>query len=104
MAEKLGRVGTDRDSETVRTLRRHLEARNGVPGLEGTPDLSEELRPIPSAEFLALWFREPQRRCVPRDVFDGLSDHGRRLCRDLVVDSAERLETGYHDDLGGSPF
>lgn len=65
----------------------------------GTPNLSDEIRAIPNVEFHAPWYREPTRVCLPREVWDGLSDHGRRISRHLV-DFAGEVEYGYHDDLG----
>ncbi len=59
----------------------------------GTPNLSTELRAIPNAIFLAPWYRERQVRAMPREMFDLLSEHGRRLCEFVVTD--EKLETGY---------
>ncbi len=69
----------------------------------GTPNLSDEVRAIPNVEFWAPWYREPLKRCMPREIYDGLSDHGRQLCEYIVSDSGEPLETGYHDDLGKTP-
>lgn len=69
----------------------------------GTPNLSNEVRAIPNVEFWAPWYREPTRKCMPRDLYDGLSDHGKRLCEYIVADSSETLDTGYRGDLGKTP-
>lgn len=66
----------------------------------GTPNLSDQVRAIPNAEFFAPWYREPQSTCMPRSIYDGLSDHGKDVCRSLVADSSETLLTGYRQDLG----
>lgn len=70
----------------------------------GTPNLSDQVRAIPNVEYYAPWFVETQPRSMPRAIYDGLSEHGKRLARFIVADSGEVLETGYLDDLGGSPF
>ncbi|MBL6691526.1 MAG: phytanoyl-CoA dioxygenase family protein [Pseudomonadales bacterium] len=69
----------------------------------GTPNLSNEVRAIPNVEFWAPWYREPVRKCMTREIYDALSDHGKRLCEFIVVDSGETLETGYLEDLGKTP-
>jgi ectoine hydroxylase-related dioxygenase (phytanoyl-CoA dioxygenase family) len=69
----------------------------------GTPNLSNEVRSIPNVEYWAPWYREPLRTCMPRHVFEGLSDHGKNLCQYIVADTAEELHTGYRDDLGKTP-
>lgn len=69
----------------------------------GTPNLSDEVRAIPNAEFLAPWFREPFNTCMPRRIYDSLSDHGKRVCRYIVADANQPVKTGYRDDLGGTP-
>ncbi len=65
----------------------------------GTPNVSQEVRAIPNAEFFAPWYREPARRCVPRAMFDQLSEHGQRVCQHIVTDSAEELEVGVSQDF-----
>ena len=62
----------------------------------GTPNLSSEMRAIPNAVFLAPWFHERQRRAMPREMFDLLSEHGRRVCEEVVTDAP--LKTGYTFD------
>ena len=59
----------------------------------GTPNLSDEMRAIPNAIFLAPWIYEPQLPSMPREMFDLLSEHGQRLCEFVVTD--EPIETGY---------
>ena len=68
------------------------------------PDLDYTLRAIPNVEFYAPWFIEPQPKSVPREIYDGLSDHARRLCRYIVTDIGTSLHTGYHRNYGWSPF
>jgi ectoine hydroxylase-related dioxygenase (phytanoyl-CoA dioxygenase family) len=70
----------------------------------GTPNLSDEVRAIPNAEFWAPWYREPINTCMPKTMYEELSDHGKQLCRFIVADSQEELEIGYHEDLGTTPF
>ena len=62
----------------------------------GTPNLSGEMRAIPNAVFLAPWFHERQLPSMPREMFDLLSEHGRRVCESVVTDAP--LETGYTFD------
>ena len=69
----------------------------------GTPNLSDHVRAIPNAEFWAPWYREQIRTSMPRQIYDTLSEFGRRLCRHIVADSAEELVTGYREDLGITP-
>ena len=69
-------------------LLRDLRAWHG-----GTPNLSTEMRAIPNVIFLAPWFHERQIPAMPRDMFDSLSAHGRRICELVVTD--EKLKTGY---------
>ena len=65
----------------------------------GTPNVSDEGRAIPNAEFFAPWYREPARKCVPRVIFDQLSDHGQRVCEQIVADSEEELDAGVRQDF-----
>ena len=66
----------------------------------GTPNLADEVRAIPNAEFMAPWFRERFPISMPRAIHDGLSDHGRDICRYVVAPPGERLVTGYRERLG----
>lgn len=70
----------------------------------GTPNLADEVRAIPNAEFHAPWYREPWRVSMPRSIYDTLSDHGKKICRYIVADSGEEIETGYREDLGMTPY
>jgi ectoine hydroxylase-related dioxygenase (phytanoyl-CoA dioxygenase family) len=70
----------------------------------GTPNLSNEVRAIPNVEYWAPWYREPAPICMPRSIFETLTEHGRRLCRYIAADSAERLETGFQPQLGTTPL
>ena len=62
----------------------------------GTPNLSTDMRAIPNAAFLAPWFHERRLPAMPREMFDLLSEHGRRVCEPVVADGP--LETGYTFD------
>ncbi|MCZ6644487.1 MAG: phytanoyl-CoA dioxygenase family protein [Gammaproteobacteria bacterium] len=66
----------------------------------GTPNLSNEVRALPNAEFFAPWYREHLPISMPRDIYDGLSEHGQWISRYIVADKSEKLLTGYRDDLG----
>ena len=59
----------------------------------GTPNLSKDMRAIPNAIFLAPWVYEPQKRSMPREMFDLLSEQGQRMCEWVVTN--EPIETGY---------
>ena len=54
------------------------------------------MRAIPNAVFLAPWFHERQLPAMPREMFDLLSEHGRRICDSVVTD--EPIKTGYTFD------
>ena len=69
----------------------------------GTPNLSDEVRAIPNAEFYAPWFYEPTPVSMPREIYDSLSDHAREICRYIVAGRGEDLDVGYRDNLGGTP-
>lgn len=69
----------------------------------GTPNVSGEIRAIPNIEYYAPWFREPLRTCMPRKIYETLSDHGKRLAKFIVADENELLQTGFRSDLGGTP-
>ena len=69
----------------------------------GTPNLSQEVRAIPNAEFYAPWFREPLRPSMPYDIYQSLSEHGQKVCRYIMMQPEEELKTGYRDDLGSTP-
>jgi len=67
----------------------------------GTPNLSDEVRSIPSVQFYAPWFRDPVRRALPRDAWAGLSDHARRVSRYSVIEPGASVDTG--PALGSTP-
>lgn len=69
----------------------------------GTPNLSDQVRAIPNVEYWAPWYREPAPVCMPRTIYDTLTDHGRQLCRYIVADSRETLKTGFRRELGSTP-
>lgn len=66
----------------------------------GTPNLSDELRAIPNAEYWAPWYREEQRPSMPQSIWSTLSDHGRRISRGLVTLDDDEVTFGYRDDIG----
>ncbi len=56
----------------------------------GTPNLSNEVRAMPNIEYFAPWFRsEGVNRCMPFDLWQGLSNHGKRICRYVVCDRGQ---------------
>lgn len=69
----------------------------------GTPNLSDDIRAIPNAEFFAPWFRQNVRPSLPRDLFESLSQRGQRVCREIVAPEGAHLKLGYRDNLGGTP-
>jgi hypothetical protein len=69
----------------------------------GTPNLCDQVRAIPNAEFYAPWFREPIARSMPNDVYQNLSEHGKKLCQYIAVPPGVTLTTGYKEDLGSTP-
>ena len=69
----------------------------------GTPNLSNEVRAIPNAEFYAPWFREPMPHSMPRTLYNRLSEHGQHIARYIVADSDVELDTGFREDLGTTP-
>lgn len=60
----------------------------------GTPNLSDEVRSIPSVQFYAPWYRDPVRRALPRSAWQALSDHGRRVSRYSISDDERDSVTG----------
>ena len=68
----------------------------------GTPNLSNEVRAIPNAEFYAPWFRQDMPLNLPRSLFEQLSAHGQSISRYIVADD-DALSTGFRDDLGRIP-
>ena len=69
----------------------------------GTPNLSNEVRAIPNAEFYAPWFREPMPHSMPRPLYNRLSEHGQHIARYIVADTDLELDTGFREDLGTTP-
>jgi hypothetical protein len=56
----------------------------------GTPNLSSGVRSMPNIEYYAPWFRsEGIHRCMPHELWAGLSEHGKRMCRYVVCDPGE---------------
>ena len=66
----------------------------------GTPNLSDEVRALPNAEYYAPWFHEPMRRSMPYAIYETLSEHAKDVCRFIVADSKAEVESGYRDDIG----
>lgn len=61
----------------------------------GTPNLTDEVRAIANVEYYAPWFREPMIPGITRGDQRKLSDHGQRMTRHVVADSADELDTSY---------
>lgn len=70
----------------------------------GTPNLSDHIRAIPNTEYFAPWYREPMQRCMPRQIYDTLSEHAKVVARYVVAEDGKELVTGFRDDLGGTPL
>ena len=66
----------------------------------GTPNVSDEVRAIPNAEFYAPWFHEPMPKSMPRSIYETLSEHGKHLCRFIVADTVDEVKVGVRDDIG----
>ena len=69
----------------------------------GTPNLSNEVRAMPNAEFYAPWFRERMPRSMPKALYEQLSEHGQHIARYIVADDDKELDTGFRQDLGTTP-
>ncbi|MFT4714103.1 MAG: hypothetical protein ACI8W1_002604 [Candidatus Azotimanducaceae bacterium] len=69
----------------------------------GTPNLSNETRAIPNAEYFAPWFRQNVRPSLPRELFNSLSERGQRISREIVAPLGSTLKLGYRQNLGGTP-
>ncbi len=53
----------------------------------GTPNLSNDVRPMPNVEYFAPWFRSDYiLRCMPHERWQELSPHGQRISRYVVAD------------------
>jgi hypothetical protein len=58
----------------------------------GTPNLSHEVRSLPNIEYYAPWFRsEGINRCMPYELWAGLGEHEKRICRYVVCDKGETV-------------
>ncbi len=56
----------------------------------GTPNLSDHVRAMPNIEYFAPWFRsEGVNRCMPYEQWLRLSEHGKRICRYVLVDEGQ---------------
>lgn len=54
----------------------------------GTPNDSDEIRPMTSVGYFAPWFRNKDLGpCLPRHLYEKLSDRGKQLCRYLVSET-----------------
>ena len=63
----------------------------------GTPNLSDQIRAMPNAEFHAPWYREPMNISMPREIYETLSEHGQRIARYVVADPGQKLKTGIRE-------
>lgn len=54
----------------------------------GTANTSDEIRPMTSAGYVAPWFQlgSHRHRHLPRALYDKLSERGKTLCADIVMD------------------
>ncbi|MBA2481930.1 MAG: phytanoyl-CoA dioxygenase family protein [Planctomycetes bacterium] len=59
----------------------------------GSANRSSMIRPMTSVGYYAPWFRGPAYGVMPRDLYEGLSARGRKLCR-MLVDSTETAVVG----------
>ena len=58
----------------------------------GTPNLSRDVRAMPNVEYFAPWFRsEAIMRSMPYELWEKLSDHGKRISRFVVCDKGEQV-------------
>ncbi len=55
----------------------------------GTANVSDETRVMTSVGYLAPWFRRPGAadRCMPREIFETLSQRAQGWCRQLAMDA-----------------
>ena len=61
----------------------------------GTPNLSNEVRPMPNVEYMAPWFRSDAIvRALAYDTWKTLSPHARRITRHVVLDKGEPVVGG----------
>lgn len=69
----------------------------------GTPNLSMSHRAMPNAEFAAPSFTELShfaRASLPYELWEGLSERGKRLARNLKAEKGEKVEAHVEFDLG----
>merc|ERR1711920_444394 len=78
-------------------------------GHGGTPNLSESHRPMPNAEFTALYMCRGKadgifETSMPRNVWEGLSDRGKELAKYIVAEQGQVLKPHVDHDipLGGN--
>ena len=63
----------------------------------GTPNLSDEPRSLPNVEYFAPWFRsEYIVPSMPYERWEGLSEHGQRISRFVVVPKGEAVIVRRH--------
>ena len=63
----------------------------------GTPNLSDEPRSLPNVEYFAPWFRsEYIVPSMPYPRWEGLSEHGQRISRFVVVPKGEAVIVRRH--------
>lgn len=75
----------------------------------GTPNVSDEVRCIPNIEFYAPWFRDVNdtRPCMPREIYETLSEHGKHISRHVLAPDDMQLATAYSAASvrsGSNPF
>lgn len=61
----------------------------------GTPNLSDHVRAIPNAEYFAPWYREELSISMPYEIYEKLSEHGKRICRYITAPQGQSIQTGY---------
>ena len=68
----------------------------------GTPNLSREVRAIPSVEYCAPWFAQNPGACkvsMPRSIYEDLTPRGRLRCDQIVATCEEEVDTRYVEEM-----
>ena len=63
----------------------------------GTPNLSNQVRAIPNAEYFAPWYREEMAISIPHEIYQTLSEHAQRICRYITAPRGKHIKTGYEN-------
>ena len=50
----------------------------------GTANVSQTIRPMTSVAYYAPWFRSGAERTLPTDLYNKLTPHGQKICKDIV--------------------